>query len=255
MNVESVLFQLSVVVIGAALLGTVFLYLKQPIIVAYIAIGMIVGPSGFGLIPETEVIEQIAHVGIILLLFLIGLNLQPQKLVGLLGKSSVITVLTALLFAAVCTVAPLALGMGVQSSVIIGAAMMFSSTVVGLKLIPTTALHHKRTGEVMTSILIIQDILAILVILLLSGDQEQSVLLSFAMLVAKFVLLVALLFAGVRFIMVKLLERFDVVQEYTFVATLAWSLLGAEGHTCWACPTKSGHSPPDCLLPPVESPW
>ena len=98
MALESIIFQLSVIIVGAAILGTIFLYAKQPIIIAYIAIGFIVGPNGLELIQSTSHIEHIAHFGVILLLFLIGLNLQPLKLIGLFKETSLLTLITSLLF-------------------------------------------------------------------------------------------------------------------------------------------------------------
>lgn len=223
-----ILFELAVIMVSAAVLGTLFLFLRQPIVIAYIAIGFALGPGGLGLIKETTHLEQIAHVGVILLLFLIGLNLQPQKLVAIFQKTALLTLSTSLLFALAATSFALLLQFSLFASLIVGAAMMFSSTVVGLKLVPTTTLHHKRTGEVMTGVLLLQDLLAILIILLLSGGGSEHPIMAFGLLLLKFIALAIALFLGVRWIMLPLLTRFDVVQEYTFVATLGWCLLGAE---------------------------
>jgi Kef-type K+ transport system membrane component KefB len=223
-----ILFELAVIMVSAAVLGTLFLFLRQPIVIAYIAIGFALGPGGLGLIKETTHLEQIAHVGVILLLFLIGLNLQPQKLVAIFQKTALLTLSTSLLFALAATTFALLLQFSLFASLIVGAAMMFSSTVVGLKLVPTTTLHHKRTGEVMTGVLLLQDLLAILIILLLSGGGSEHPIMAFGLLLLKFIALAIALFLGVRWIMLPLLTRFDVVQEYTFVATLGWCLLGAE---------------------------
>jgi Kef-type K+ transport system membrane component KefB len=228
MNLDSTIFQLSVIVVGAATLGTLFLYAKQPIIVAYIAIGLAVGPNGFALIRSTKYIEEISHFGVILLLFLIGLNLQPLKLIKLFRKTALLTFGTSFLFGGVSLLFAWLLRYDMHSSLVFGAAMMFSSTVVGLKLIPATALHHKRTGEVMTSVLLLQDLLAILVILLITGEKGDHVLVTFALLAGKFALICLLSFVGVRYVMVPLLRKFDTIQEYTFVATLGWCLLWAE---------------------------
>ena len=228
MNLDSIIFELSVIVVGAAVMGTLFLYAKQPIIIAYIAIGFAMGPNGFALIPNTDYIEEISHFGIILLLFLIGLNLQPMKLVKLFRKTSLLTFGTSLLFGGLSLVFALLLRFDMYSSLLFGAAMMFSSTVVSLKLIPTTALHHKRTGEVMTSVLLLQDVLAILVILFITGEKSNYMLATFAMLAGKFAIICLLSFMGVRYVMVPIIKKFDVVQEYTFIATLGWCLLWAE---------------------------
>ncbi|MCW8923966.1 MAG: cation:proton antiporter [Gammaproteobacteria bacterium] len=228
MNLESIIFDLGIIIIGAAVLGTLFLYARQPIIIAYIAVGIAAGPSGFGLIRTTQHIEQISHLGVILLLFLIGLNLQPDRLIRLFKQTSLLTVFTSFSFGLISTFFGILIGFDVNSALIFGAAMMFSSTVIGLKLIPTTTLHHKRTGEIMTSVLLFQDILAILVILFITGDTSDNIWITFVVLIAKLTALCLLAFLGVRYVMTPLLQKFDVIQEYTFVATLAWCLLWAE---------------------------
>ncbi|MFC1467537.1 cation:proton antiporter [Verrucomicrobiota bacterium] len=228
MNLQSIIFELAVIVVGASVLGTLFLYAKQPIIIAYIAVGVALGPSGFSLIESPDHIEKISHFGVILLLFLIGLHLQPKKLIRLFKETSLLMLGTSLLFGYLGFLVGALLGFDLYSSLIFGAAMMFSSTVVGLKLIPTTTLHHRRAGEVMTSILLLQDVLAILVILFVTGEQSEHAAVTFLMLVGKFALLCLLAFAGVRFVVIPLFKKFDVIQEYTFLTTLAWCLLWAE---------------------------
>ncbi|MCK5335092.1 MAG: cation:proton antiporter [Gammaproteobacteria bacterium] len=229
MVIDSIIFQLSAIIIGAAVLGTLFLYARQPIIIAYIAAGIMIGPSGYGLIKETGQIEQISHFGIILLLFLIGLNLQPGKLMHLFKKTSPLTLGSSLVFALTAGIFALLLSLDFDNALIFGAAMMFSSTVISLKLIPTTTLHHKRKGEIMTSVLLIQDILAILIILFITGDKGDNTFITFAILAGKFSILCLLAFMGVKYVMTPLLQKFDVVQEYTFLATLAWCMLWAQG--------------------------
>ena len=83
MSVDGLVLQLSIIIIGAAVLGTLFISARQPIIIAYIAVGIAVGPSGVDGFENTEQIENISHFGVILLLFLIGLYLQPAKLLSL----------------------------------------------------------------------------------------------------------------------------------------------------------------------------
>ncbi|KOR31954.1 sodium:hydrogen antiporter, partial [Achromatium sp. WMS3] len=228
MNLHSILLELTLIIVGAACLGTLFLYAKQPIIIAYIAIGMLLGPHGMALIDDAIHIEQIAHFGVILLLFIIGINLQPSKFIKLFRETSFITLFTSLCFGISAFLFGLLLRFDIHSSLLLGTSMMFSSTVVGLKLIPTTTLHHKRIGEVMTSILLLQDILAIIVIIFVTGKKSDYILVTFGYLIVKFVLLCVLAFAGVRWVVIPLLEKFSIIQEYTFLITLAWCLLWAE---------------------------
>ncbi|MFZ6044194.1 cation:proton antiporter, partial [Vibrio natriegens] len=86
----------------------------------------------------------------------------------LFHESAIITLGTSAFFFAVTLGFCLLIRLPLLDSAIIAAAWMFSSTVIGLKLIPTTTLHHKRMGEVITSILLVQDILAISVIIFLN---------------------------------------------------------------------------------------
>jgi len=224
---DLIIFQFVLIFAGAALFATLFLYLKQPIIVAYIVLGVVVGPKGLGLINDADQIEQLAHIGIILLLFLIGLNFQPKKLVGLLGRVGLVTLATCFIFTLLGLAAALALGYPFFDSLVIGAALMFSSTIVSLKLIPTTQLHHQHIGDVMLSVLLLQDVIAIVLIVLVTEGGMDNITVSVALLLLKLVVLVITSFAIVRFVITKLFLKFDVIKEHTFVMALGWGLFVA----------------------------
>ena len=83
---------------GTAVLATLALYTRQSLLVAYIALGAILGPYGLQLVVNAEVIQQAGDIGIIFLLFLLGLHLQPQSVVHSLRKMSVITLSSSLFF-------------------------------------------------------------------------------------------------------------------------------------------------------------
>jgi len=224
---DHIILQFVLIYAGAALFATLFLYLKQPIILAYIVLGMVVGPKGLGLINDAEQIEQLAHIGIILLLFLIGLNFQPVKLVGLLGRVGVVTLATCFTFMLLGFAAAAAFGYPLIDSFIIGAALMFSSTIVSLKLIPTTQLHHHHVGEVMISVLLLQDVIAIVLIVLVTEGGMDDITISVALLLLKLAVLSVMSFVIVRFVITKLFLKFDVIKEHTFVMALGWGLLVA----------------------------
>jgi len=88
---------------GAAVLATVALQLRQPILVAYIALGALLGPFGLGAVSDTELLATISHIGIAFLLFMLGLDLQPQSLMRLFGRMTLVTAVSSLAFAAVGT--------------------------------------------------------------------------------------------------------------------------------------------------------
>lgn len=232
MEYTDILFELVVIFAGVAVLSTVFLFLKQPIILSYIFLGMLIGPYGIGLLAQVDRVEKISQLGIILLLFLIGLNLHPNKLYILFRKTFLITISTCAVFALLPGAIALAFGFPLFDSLLVGLALMFSSTVVGLKLIPTTDLHHKHIGEMMISVLLLQDIFAIIIIVLMSGDAGQDMRVFVPFLLLKVSLLIVFAFVFVKYCMLALFMKFDVIQEYLLVASLGWCLLMA-GIASW----------------------
>ena len=227
MGFQNIIFELVLIFAGAALFATVFLYFKQPVILAYIALGIAAGPWGLDLVKEPDHIEKLSHVGVILLLYLLGINLKPDRLYHLFSKTAIVTLLTSLVFLTVFSLTALAFGFELIESIIVGAALMFSSTIISLKLIPTTALHHRHTGEMMTSVLLMQDVIAIILIVVLTGGQGDDVAFTVVMLFVKLVVLTIVAFAIVKYIVNNLFLRFDTIQEYTFLLALGWGLFGA----------------------------
>ena len=222
---DSILFSIFLIFTGAAVLAAIALYARQSLLVAYILLGGLVGPWGLKLVSDAAIIQQIGHIGIIFLLFLLGLNLQPAQLVRMLREAIMVTVISSLVFGITGMVIGWAFGYSYFESLIIGAAMMFSSTIIGLKLLPTTALHHRHVGQVMISILLLQDILAIGILLSLEGLSHTGMeWQQIALLVLSLPLLVIISLLFERFILQRLMRRFDTIQEYIFLTAIGWCL-------------------------------
>ncbi len=222
---ESVLFSVFLIFTGAALLATVALFARQSLLIAYIAVGVIAGPSVTGLINDPHLIAELAHIGIIFLLFLLGLDLSPRKLLGQIQEAVGVTLISSIIFALLGYGVGLAAGLSRVDCLVVGMASTLSSTIIGLKLLPTTVLHHRHTGEVIISILLLQDLLAIGALLLIDTLAAGSMPwlqagLEFAGL--------PLLFAGglvaERWLLRPLFQRFDKVGEYVFLLSLGWCL-------------------------------
>ena len=211
---------------GAAIYSTIVLYTKQSLLVAYILLGAALGPWGLKLITDLSAIKQVGDVGIVFLLFLLGLHLQPQNLVHMLKKVTWIALFSSVLFALVAYGICRWFGFNVVESAVLGASMMFSSTIIGLKLLPTTILHHQHTGEVMISVLLMQDLIAIVVLILINGMQGSGQFSWNDLLMVGVALPSLILFAflGERYVLVKLLARFDRTQEYVFLLSIGWCL-------------------------------
>ena len=210
---------------GAAALAAVALYTRQPLIVAYIAIGCLVGPHGIALVSDDRLLAEIGEIGIIFLLFLVGLDLPPAKLKDMIGESVLTALASTAVFFGLGFGVMLAFGFTLVEAAIAGTACVFSSTILGIKLLPTTVLHHRHIGEIVISLLLIQDLLAIIALLVLAGFDAEGGILSTTLTVLVALPVIALVaYLGVRFFVVPLLARFDVFQEFTFLLAVGWCL-------------------------------
>ncbi len=171
---ETLFFELGLVIISAAIIGVISYYLKQPLILAYIAAGVLIGPFGFGLIQDIETINVIANVGIMLMLFLVGLEMNPKRLKGL-GSVAFFTGLGQVLVTGIIGYFLLSIfGFSLIETVYLTIALTFSSTVIAVKMIYDKGDNNALYGQVAISVLLVQDVIAILALLALSGFQAGS---------------------------------------------------------------------------------
>lgn len=229
MNDQSILYSIFLIFSGAAVLSTVALFTRQSLLVAYIVLGVAIGPWGMQLVNDTSLVDSVGDIGIIFLLFLLGLHLHPQNLYHMLRKVTWIALISSVVFGAAGYGIAWACGFTPMEALIVGGAMMFSSTIIGLKLLPTTILHHQHTGEVMISVLLMQDLIAIVVLIILNSVHTGQF--AWTDVLSLFVSLPALLliaFLMEKFVLVNLLARFDRTQEYVFLLSIGWCLGLAE---------------------------
>ncbi|MFB0995827.1 MAG: cation:proton antiporter [Porticoccaceae bacterium] len=214
---------------GGAIIASLALFGRQPLLVAYIVLGAILGPFGLELVSDVALISEIGSIGIIFLLFLLGLDMQPQALWRVLREVTHITLISSALFAVTGYIVSDLFGYSTTESLVIGTGMMFSSTIIGIKLLPTTALHHKHSGELMVGMLLMQDFLAIFVLLLIiSGDITSQNLIPLGKTLLALPALVVTSFLAVKFVLLPLLSRFDRIGEYVFLLATGWCLGIAE---------------------------
>ncbi|MGH7461830.1 MAG: cation:proton antiporter, partial [Longimicrobiales bacterium] len=194
-------------------------------IVAYIVVGIALGPWGFALVDDPQLVQDFAHIGIVFLLYLLGLDLLPQQLWMMLGEALLATVLSSAAFWLIGFAIGAAFGFSMIEAALIGTALIFSSTITGVKLMPTTALHHRHIGQIVISVLLLQDMLAIVVLLLLQGyGKGGNIAADIFRQLGMLPLLIAVAWLLERFILVKLITRFDEIHEYIFLLAIAWCL-------------------------------
>ena len=212
---------------GSALLATVALFARQTLILAYVLIGVALGPSTFNLIEDPQVISQMSNIGIMFLLFLMGVDLPPSKLKKLPASSLLITALSSLIFVLLGYSFGIAIGLSHIESIMLGASVMFSSTIISIKLLPTTILHHRETGDNIIQILLLQDFAAIFVLIALnvyekntSAGIEQDLI----KVLLALPLLAIVAYVAEKFVLQPLLKKFDCIKEYIFLLAIGWCL-------------------------------
>jgi len=219
---ETVFIEISLIIIACAVLSWVALLLRQPIILAYLAGGLLFGSSGLGLIHDTSILNGISDLGITLLLFLAGIVLHPRRLSELFRQTILLTLINSLVAILICGGFSLLWGFSPTDSLLIGLPLIFSSTILVLKLIPTTALHHKRMGAYCIAILIAQDIIAIALLILIGSRGGTAA--TWLLLPVKGILLIAGAFAFEQIILRRIMARCDRFHETLQLLALGWCL-------------------------------
>ena len=228
----SVLPELGVAVGAALLLSLLFYRLGLPMIVGQLVAGMLVGPSGFGLIQDLTAIDLLASLGIVLLLFVIGLELDPRDLKRIGARALVLTVVEFTIAVAVGAFSGLAIGWSLQASLFLGTVLGISSTaIIGKMILDRRAESGEEMASAMMAVLIIEDVVAVFLLLLtpqlVVGNQVQASLV--ALLAAKGVLLIIVTVGFGRFVaprVINWVSQYEVdVGETAFLMALSFGFL------------------------------
>ncbi len=179
MAVTSEFLQSSIVFLSAAVIAVPLAQrLGLGSVLGYLLAGVLIGPWGLGLISDVDAILHFAELGVVLLLFLIGLELNPKKLwqmrgpiLGLGGAQVIVTT------AVISSIIILVFGLSMQTSLVIGMGLALSSTAIALRVIEEQGLNGTETGQSGFAVLLFQDIAVIpmlAVMPLLAGEQNVA---------------------------------------------------------------------------------
>jgi len=187
----SLFADIGIVLVAAATIGTLSYFFRQPLVLAYILAGILIGPYGFGLITDTEFIHVVGGIGIMLMLFLVGIETNIEKIRGL-GAVAVAIGMGQIIFTGLAgfLIAQL-FHFGTVASLYIALCLTLSSTVIAVKLLSDQKSLNSLYGKIVVGILIVQDFVAILSLVFLNSfrDVEGSVLINFGILLFKGVIL------------------------------------------------------------------
>ncbi len=173
------LFDLGIAVAAALLFSLLFYKLRLPMIVGQLVAGMVVGPFGLGLIRDTTAIDFLSTLGIILLLFVIGLELDPRYLKSVGSKAVLLTTVEFLVAFTVGVLSGLTAGWNLGTSLFLGSVLGLSSTAIVAKIVADrTHEHGENLAATIMMVMVVEDLIAVFLLFLTpelaSGNQVQA---------------------------------------------------------------------------------
>lgn len=167
--VHSPFAEIAALLMIAAVVGSVGILLRQPLVVSFIAVGLIAGPSALDVMRSSEKIALLSELGIAVLLFLVGIKLDV-KLIRSLGAVAVTTGLGQVAATAgLGWLIGMALGLGPITSLYVGIALAFSSTIIVVKMLSDRREINALQGQIALGVLIVQDLVVVLSMIVLSA--------------------------------------------------------------------------------------
>ena len=209
----------------AAVIGSIGLVLRQPLIVSFIAVGIVAGPSVLDIVHSEAQIELLSELGIAILLFLVGIKLDI-KLIRSLGTVAVITGLGQVAFTAgFGFIIGLLMGLDAVTSIYVAVALTFSSTIIIVKLLSDKREIESLHGQIALGFLIVQDLVVVIAMIVLStlgiGSQEGGGGMSVLLVLAAGVALVGLVALFVRYAANPLSARLAQAPELLVIFSIA----------------------------------
>ncbi|MFH1433109.1 MAG: cation:proton antiporter [archaeon] len=222
MNPE-IFIELSKILAVTVVITGFMLLLKQPAIIGYILSGIIAGPFVFNIIDSTNTLIVFSQIGIALLLFFVGLNLNP-KVIKDVGKISLITGLGQVIFtSAIGFIISRLLGLSTIVSLYVSIALAFSSTIIIMKLLSDKKELESLHGRISIGFLIVQDFMAIGILLIISSINKGGSLTSLAIeSTLKGIGAIIVLFILTLYAIPPLTKIIAKSQEYLLLFSISW---------------------------------
>jgi Kef-type K+ transport system membrane component KefB len=221
---ENVFTALSVIIVIASLMALFMRLVRQPLIIGYILTGVIVGPFAFHILKSASTIQTFSNIGIALLLFIIGLGLNP-KVIKEIGKiAGLVGVIEVFLVTGLGWIVGRVSGLDFRQSVFLGVALAFSSTIIILKLLSDKKEQNRLYGKITIGILIVQDVIAAIALLFVTsqGSSHNVSLSSLSWLALKGALVaIVLLIIGMK-IVPKFHKFIASSPEFLFLFAIGW---------------------------------
>lgn len=216
--------QIALLLVVAAIFAILAKFLRQPLLIGYLFAGLLL--AFFGFIQDGEVISNLGKIGVTLLLFLVGLEMNLKEL-PTIGKAALLTGVGQIIFTSVVGfLIALALGFGIMPAIYISVALTFSSTIIIIKLLSEKGDLGTLYGKIAVGFLLIQDFVAVLILMFLAGVKGgEAGLGEFVFVGIKALTLFSLVWLLSQKILPRFYEKFlSSSPELLFVGSLAWAL-------------------------------
>jgi Kef-type K+ transport system membrane component KefB len=228
LSFNNVFNEIAVILAIATAVGTLALWLRQPLIMAFIAVGILVGPAGLDIVQSSEQVELFAELGVALLLFVVGLRLDPQE-ISAVGSVAIIAGIAQILFTGCLGyLIAIALGLTTVSAFYVGIALTFSSTIIVVKLLSDKREIDALHGRIALGVLIVQDLVVVLVAIALTafGGNSQPTNLGQAtlMMLVKGSVFLASAAIVTRYLLPKLLHALARSTELLLIFAISWAI-------------------------------
>ena len=224
--IENILIELTILVGVGLILSGIATKLKQPLTIGYIATGIILGPGLINVLKTADFISTFAQLGIVVLLFSVGVGLSP-KVFRQVGKSSLITGIGQILFTFILGFGISSLlGFSLISSVYIAIALTFSSTIIVMKFLSDSGDGDTLFGRISVGILLVQDLVVMIIMAIISSLSTSTKTGSSALINFGLILIILLTLIPISiYILPKILKKVAKSQEYLLLFSLGWCLL------------------------------
>lgn len=222
---DSLFIEISTVIALGAGVALIMRILRQPLIIGHIITGLLVGPALLNLIHSPETIDVFSEFGIALLLFVVGLGLNPHVIKEVGRIAGAIAFVKIALTTGVGFLISQYLGYDAKSALFIGIALSFSSTIIILKLLADKKELSRLYGKISIGFLLVEDIIATFTLVVVAASSAGGVSIGdFGALILKF----SGLMAGLIFVRMVFINRMNTLiaknQDFLFLFAIGWAL-------------------------------
>jgi Kef-type K+ transport system membrane component KefB len=221
---HGILLDIGLAIVAATALAYVARLLRQPLLLAYIGAGLLIGPPVLGMVHSEEAIAELSELGLAFLMFIVGLEIDLKKLVSS-GRIGALVGTMQVVACAVLTVGfVMLLGFGGLPALYLGVATAFSSTMIVVKLLSDKSELDTVDGRLTLGILLMQDVLAIVVLALQPNLDDPSIVPIAVSVLSGFGLVAGALLVS-RFVLPALFQYVAKSPEIVMISAISWCLV------------------------------